>query len=103
VDRPPAAAVDTADRPAAVAMVDLRVAARLLVVVDMADRLLVAAATAGLRRVDLRPAVTVDLRKVDLRATAGLLATADPRAHRPACISLRASAVRWAPAATCLR
>jgi hypothetical protein len=116
----PLAAVDTADRPEAVVvdtagllaaaadMADLLVAAGLLaaglppaaavtadrrVAVDMADRL----------AADLRPVVTVDLRKADRPATVDRPVTADLRARRPACISLRATAARWVPAATCLR
>ena len=100
VDRLPAA--DTAGRPAAAVMADPLVAglpaaadtAGPPVAVDMAD----------LPPADLRPVVTVDLPlAVDLRATAGLPGMADLRAHRPGCISLRASAVRWAPAAICPR
>jgi hypothetical protein len=104
VDRPPAA-VDTADRPAAVAMVDRLVADRPVVVATV-DRPVadLRVATADLPAVDLRPVVMADLLPAEhLRDTAGLLVMAVLRAHRPACISLLASAARWAPAATCLR
>ena len=122
MDRPPAA-VDTADRPAAVATVDRPAAASRLVAVDMADLPAAVSRLVAVDMVDLpaadRPVVVdmVDLRAADLppvdtadllpvvhlRATADRRVMADLRARRPACTSLRASADRWAPAATCRR
>jgi hypothetical protein len=96
--------VDTADRPvAAAATAGLRRVDLLPAAADTADRLLAAVDMADLPAADLRLVVTADLLRVDLRVMADLPDTVDLRAHRPACTSLRASAVRWVPAATCLR